>query len=400
MTELVFKTVRVGFPTAKITAHINGDCESYCPNIQSTALEAGCAVFNRPETIHHRWIESLIESEQDPFWICDTDIIFYSKAEHWEFESALAGWRMPEFHDEFTGAITRSRLHGSLLYINPSKVKEGVAEYRSGMLQETPFNPMASLIYPLCLPFNGKPHFHDTCSLLYHAIGGTAFTDTQKDAYYHFHYGCIPDLVLPRLSNASQIEQARKMILEKPDLGRGMWRLQEQHLLSSLHAENGPNVVTPIQPQEAAEARKWNYELCKGNEEAMSFGELWYGYVHAIDDLIDTMQDGRPRMSKEQIISVFFCAALLYNHSFYLKNQRLLFPVILDTTNIYKMSVEWESSPKPHLRAIGDVLRSCGLKMHSMIALICGGEEHMFDITKRLYEKDYLGQHDCMGNPI
>lgn len=394
MTRLVFDTVRIGFPTAKVTVCMNR--ESACEAIEGCKMPG--TDFEMLDTIHHKWIEQLIEVEQEPFWICDTDIIFYSSVEDWRFNTALAGYRIPEFQDEFMGAITRSRLHTSLLYINPILVRKQWAEYEGGFA-ETPFRTIANPCNPLCLSLNGRRYFYDTCSQLYHAIGGTEFTSEQKDAYFHIHAGTIEDLVLPRLTNGADVKSSREKVLADPELGKGEWRAQYEHYTNRVPVFDGKDVVTPIKPEEAAKARQWNYELCRGDAEAMAFGDLWYGYAHGVDDLIDTMIDGRPTMSRDQIMSLFFTAACLYNHPYYMKNQQLLFPIILETNNLYKLSAGWENSGKAHLRAIADVLRSCGLKMHSMMALIAGGEQHQIDITRRMYEHDYLMQHKN-GYPV
>lgn len=200
MTELVFQTLRVGFPTAKVTVHLNGDCEARCPNIRAVAEKAGCSVGGEMPTItHHRWIEVLVNQEKEPFYVLDTDVIFYESMERFVFETALAGWRIPEWRDEFTKAVTRARLHTSLLYIDPTKVRLAAGTYQS-RFPITDFNPQANLFYPICFPFKGAGYFYDTCGLLYHAIGGTAFTPEQLDCYFHMFFGTIPDIVIPHLT--------------------------------------------------------------------------------------------------------------------------------------------------------------------------------------------------------
>jgi len=183
MSLLVFDTIRIGFPTADIHVYLN--------DITDPEIIERCKVFAESvvdvSMIHHRWIQVLLSSETNPFVICDTDMIFYSKVEDWKFDTALAGYRMPEFNDEFTGAITRSRLHTSLMFIDPVKFQQAAADYECGF-PDTPFNPLASYVDPLCLPLKGRGYFYDTMSLAYHAIGGTEFTQQPKSAYFHFHY--------------------------------------------------------------------------------------------------------------------------------------------------------------------------------------------------------------------
>lgn len=230
-TTLVFDSLRVGFPTANVHVDFN-DLQG--KDYELHTLEACCekvgATFNHCTTIHHEWLQKLIFREQEPFWIVDTDVIFYSTVERWRLDSHLAGWRIPEWNDDFSGCITRARLHTSLLYIDPAKVRSAAIAYER-KIANTVFTPKVNLIFPLVVPMKGKPYFYDTCSLLYHAIGGQAFTDEQKDAYFHFHFGTISDIVLPRLSDeeSSKMEQARNCVISNPSFGRGVWRMAEQY---------------------------------------------------------------------------------------------------------------------------------------------------------------------------
>lgn len=397
-TLFVFKSIRVGFPTAEVRVTGNALPDFALPAVEEACSESGCKFENGPETIHHQFIEQLLDQESEPFVLCDTDVCFFRCVEGWEFDTALAGFRVPEWNDEFTGAITRSRLHPSLLFVNPEQVREEVDKY-DAQFPVTPFNPPVNLVYPLCVPLNGKTYFSDTLSLMYHAIGGTAFNNQQKDSLFHFNFGTLSDLVLPRLKNGQEMQAAREMILNNSELGRGLWREQEQFYESRQVVIDGKDVIAPVTPEEAKDASHWKNVLCNGNAEAMVFCDVFYGYVHSIDDLLDSAQDGRPIMSKRQMLGLFFQAAVLYNLPFYKQNHALLFPIILDITNLYAISVEWEVSPKPHLRAMADVFRTSGNRMYSMIALICGGPDHMYDISKHIHDRDWCLQHDKDGNP-
>jgi hypothetical protein len=402
-TVLVFKTLRIGFPRARIQIHLNGakDDNGMEEEVRNAAFSAGldfygCDFHSIQQTTHHEWIEKLISSQQEMFWVVDTDVIFYAQVENWSFREPLAGALIPEFHDPFTKAITRSRLHTSLMCIQPALVRAELQRYRDKH-PATIYNPPANLFHPLYLPFNGRTYFYDTLALAYHAIGGEPFDAQMKDSYFHFHFGSCSDVVLP--SMPQEMHRAREVVLADPRLGMGMWRAQEEWFVSRQFAEDGVNVIAPIDTKDADEARKWNVELCKGDQGAMLFCDLWYRYCHGIDDLIDTLQDGRPRMSKDQMISLFWQAAIFYNCDFFVRNRDLLSPIVLDITDTYRNSVAWERSSKVHLRTIGDVLRTCGNRMYAMVALICGGEAHMRQMSLAITERDYLLQHDANGNP-
>lgn len=399
-TLLVFKTLRVGFPSADVEVHINGSIggpPGWSAQVGDAAEFAGCKAEMIEETTHHEWIEKLIETQTDDFWILDTDVIFYASVEDWKFGTPLAGALIPEFNDPFLCATTRSRLHTSLMHIRPDEFNESMLAWEDKH-PRTKYNPMAELVYPLCLPLNGRSCFYDTMAMAYHAIGGTPFTTQQKDCYFHFHFGSFSDLVLPSMKDG--IAEAREMILNDPSLGIGLWRKQEEWFAARQFVENGTDVIAPIKPEDAVDARKWNVELCKGNQAAMAFCDQWYRYCHGIDDLIDTLRDGRPRMSKDQMVSLFFNAAVLYGSEFYVQNRDALMPIVLLVTNTYRDSIAWEHAPESHLRQMADVFRTCGNEMYVMVALLCGGEEHMRTMSMKIKERDWLGQHDKHGNPV
>jgi hypothetical protein len=220
-TALVFKTLRVGFPTATVTVYLNGKD----PKLDE--LESDDVMTKRVDTIHHEWIEGLVLEQTAPFYIVDTDMIFYGNFEQWAFDRAMAGWRIPQWQDQFSGAVTRPRLHTSLLYIDPVKVRAKIEEFWT-KVPITPFTPRANLFHPLVAPLGGQAYFYDTCSLLYNAIGGEAFGPQQKNCYFHFNFGTISHLVLPRLKEEGLLQKAREEVLAEPALGIARWREQEQ----------------------------------------------------------------------------------------------------------------------------------------------------------------------------
>jgi hypothetical protein len=318
--------------------------------------------------------------------------------EDWKFEGPMAGRRIPEWDDEFSHSITRSRLHTSLMWMDPAAIITAINHYDSPV-PDTPFTPCSNLFHPLVLPFNRQRYFYDTCAQLYHAIGGDSFSDQQLDAFDHFNFGTIPDIVIPHLKNADQMLQFRIGCISNPMLFKGCWRMQEEYYKDRQPFNGGKSVIAPIDPKDAVTATQWNIELCKGNQDAMAFNDQWYNYCHGIDDLIDTMEDGRPAMSRDEIIGLFFKAAVMYNSRFWKMYSELLFPIVLQVTNEYADSVAWEKSPKKHLRAMADVMRTCGNTMYKMVALICGGEDHMKVMGRKIQERDWIGQHDALGNP-
>lgn len=232
-TTLVFDSIRVGFPSSNVTVIGNALPDYASEAVGLACQQTNCQFTNGPETIHHIFVEKLCGEQHEPFILLDTDMIMYDEVESWKFDKSLAGWRIPEWKDVFTGAVTRARLHTSLLFINPVKLRAEIEVYHS-QFPDTPFNPKVNLFYPLCYPFKGRGYFSDTCSMLYHAVGGQSFTERQLDAYCHFQFGTISDIVLPRLPRQDQdnFRLARAAILQNPARGKGAWRHQMNYYSS------------------------------------------------------------------------------------------------------------------------------------------------------------------------
>ena len=221
-TLLVFDTLRIGFPTAKVTVHLNNHACS--KQITAKADEIGCH-FVWVDTIHHEWIEKLFLDEAEPFWILDTDVVLWSSVEDWDMsECFLSGTYTPRFHDPFTKCDTQSRLHTCLMYFDPIKIMSKVTD-RLARHVETPFNPCVNLIHPVMIPTQDRTFFFDTCALLHQAIGGTAFKDDQLKCFEHLHCGTWSDLIESVFPRMRKIHDS---IFADPQSARGLRDVQNE----------------------------------------------------------------------------------------------------------------------------------------------------------------------------
>ena len=235
-TTLVFDTIRVGFPDAEIFVWNSGLPLDLRLKLADKVGKIGANLVHLASpTIHHEWIESLVLTSEEPFFICDTDMIFWKcfrTGTGPDGPGHLMGRLIPQFFDEFTNCVTRSRLHTSLLYIDPVEVRAAMERYFS-QFPETPFNPRPNLFYPSFHPLNqeGKLQnfFFDTCSQLFHAIGGTPFTEEQLDCYDHLHCGTISDLVAPHLTLGRDMGKKHQLIFNNPRIAKGIWKDQDEY---------------------------------------------------------------------------------------------------------------------------------------------------------------------------
>lgn len=206
-TLLVFRTLRVGFPTAEVYVWGN-----------NLPLEAEQAVRRSGErftplgaTSHDAWIERLLDNSHSPFWICDTDIVFWSSVETFPGDSLLAGRYEPAFREPWSKTQKVDRLHTSLLWFNTLPLRQAIREWIARWHPKGfPFVPESELIRQQFIPQGaGKPPlFYDSCAGLYQALGGQAFTEEQNAAFEHLHCGVYSDRISSALPGLPAVHQA------------------------------------------------------------------------------------------------------------------------------------------------------------------------------------------------
>ena len=232
---VIFKTVRVGFPMAKIILTQNGTLSTEMfGRVRDHCKELGIELRANHESTHPAWITRLLDSanrsNRAPFWICDTDMIFYDAIPPDPPEpTPLWGCYIPRFSDEFTGLITEPRLHTSLLRLDPAQIEKGINKLWSTGFYPNQFCPKPSLVPPITFPVSCRLRFRDTMGSMFGAVGGIPFEAEVLDRYFHFHYGTFPDLVMPRVKDAQERSERREAILTSPELGRGVWRAQRAY---------------------------------------------------------------------------------------------------------------------------------------------------------------------------
>lgn len=239
-STLVFKTLRVGFPTAKITVFENALSAIHLAKLQvemagvmaeqMTDLRCSIKGWN-VVTPHHEWIASLIESENEPFWIVDTDVVFLDNVEEFDAEfsgAPIAGRATPPFECPYIGMPTYPRPHTSLMRIDPSVVKSRAMLWSNG-LTKTPFGSCETSIEKLVAPdiemHSDGNYFHDCCSKLAMITGYHAFDEKLLDRYAHLNCGTYSDLVDPTGEFTKRNQQRMD---GAPHLLRGLWREQEK----------------------------------------------------------------------------------------------------------------------------------------------------------------------------
>jgi len=235
---LVFKSIRVGFPKAELVVYSNA-----LPSDVDYSLKSGCALKLQTPVLainqlisHDTWVETLINTQNEPFWICDTDCVFYDSVEG--FKAELFGGRFePQFHEEWTDSIHMARLHPSVMYIDPVAIRCAVREWRGRHIPKYFPNAIASLIRQQFLCRDGKTLFYDTCSGLHHAFGGTAFPDEINSRFEHLHAGTYADTISAETESLSGLVDLHRRVCNNPDAARGILAGQVEYYKSRANGD-------------------------------------------------------------------------------------------------------------------------------------------------------------------
>lgn len=199
---LVFKTLRFGFPTAKVHVTVNAVGPSAVRWRATNAASAGGAdgIVQADHRLHHAdWIKQCIEEHQDsdgPLIILDGDCHFWKSCEDWKFDALMAGYYVPEIWNDWSQCRSMPRLHASFLWFKDVPALRHALKAACPLADEyIPYNPfMGSLQF-----INGEPIFWDTCSNLYNTIGGAHFGPEHLACYEHLNSSGFRDEMARRM---------------------------------------------------------------------------------------------------------------------------------------------------------------------------------------------------------
>lgn len=279
-TLLVFKTLRTGFPSARIEVYDNGSHPDVREQIRS-ASRAVDAVHHQGEgrhyTDHLRWLLLHRDWDSAPLVILDPDVIFWGGVETWNFDDTLiAGRLIPAMRRDALVALPR--LHSSLLWVpDVHRLRREVARverlsfgWDAGIAQRTTY-------------VGGRGYFADTLAGLYNAMPDLCrpFSEDQLDAYDHLFFGSHFNVIG---SAANVIGDPRFEVFKEGhraaasgqlDALRGLWRAQQARFESWGRTEGlSADLLTP-------EALSASISDCSQEMQA------WQGMEYSKQELMD-----------------------------------------------------------------------------------------------------------------
>ena len=230
---LVFRTLRTGFPTAEVTVWGNGLAEEARQAVGAAAATAGARFANVPGTCHDVWIEELLARATAPFWICDTDMVFFgsleSKALSLKPGTLCAGRHEPEFNDEVTGCVHAERLHTCLMWFNPGPLRAAMRAKMAKVVMPWRQSAEFAFVRQMFLMLGGQRWLYDTCTGIFQAGLGTRFSAEQDAAFEHLHCGTYLDEAAKRMKCGAAMAARHAEIYHDPSLAMGLRAQQTRY---------------------------------------------------------------------------------------------------------------------------------------------------------------------------
>lgn len=225
---LVFRTIRVAFPTWEIRVYGNALAGQSNDQVAEAAAKAGALYMRMPPTAHDEWILRLLETSTEPFLICDTDMVFWENMEdRLHAPELISGRYEPGFNEEWTQSWHAERLHTCLMYLNPAGLRAATRHYLTKHVPSV--FPKASVEFyrQHFVPRLGQlPLFYDTMAGVWHALSGEPFGELQNSCFEHLNCGSYVDEI-GKTTGLKDLEAFHRAVYADVNLARGL-RVKQQ----------------------------------------------------------------------------------------------------------------------------------------------------------------------------
>jgi len=232
-SELIFRTLRVGFPTARVTVVDNASLAAAKPRLAALAREHGCEfrALAAPGVEHADFLEGTLrevaEGDGGTVVFLDPDICLWGTCEGWTFDALLAGKRVDAYDDDMLQAVSMPRVHTSFLWVpDARRLRDEIGRIRAAHFDFRPFLSFSVKLGDAWIRY-------DTGASLFAAVRERVafFTPAHRDRYDHIYCGSHLDLLEPRMSQAlRELTLTTHRHAREGNLAalQGIWRQQER----------------------------------------------------------------------------------------------------------------------------------------------------------------------------
>lgn len=227
---LIFRSLRIGFPTARVIVTDNGSRPWARVRIMEAVHRCGAEMRVAGPMFHGELIARLLGDLPDgePAVFMDPDICFWEKVENWRFPETtlLAGRLIPTHRCDVEQCVIHRRLHSSFLWMpDPRRLRLTLP----GVTEEATWRQFKWNV-------GAEKHLWDTGARPYADLPPEcvhAFDEAQLDCYEHLFAGTEAARFLPRIGEDfrplfEQLHEAAR----QPDLPasmRGAWKIQDRY---------------------------------------------------------------------------------------------------------------------------------------------------------------------------
>jgi len=223
---LVFDSLRTGFPDATVKVWGNALTPPAETLVRMAAGRCEASFCNLPPTVHDVWIETLVKRSFFPFWVVDTDVVFFGELPVCPASGIIAGRFEPQFHEEWTRTLHVERLHTAVMWIDPSALREAAREWMARFPQPWRSSAEFPWVRQCFVPAkDGLPLFYDTMAGVYHAMPErcSAFSEPLDECFEHLHCGGYVDLVAAETESGfgASLQSFHQRVFVNPEAARG-----------------------------------------------------------------------------------------------------------------------------------------------------------------------------------
>jgi hypothetical protein len=198
-TSLIFKTLRVGFPNARVCVVDNNSLPEAQDQIANLCRENECEFKTMPEPgiHHHEFIDATLREQgiasscDGPVVFLDPDMCLWQSCEDFSFDGLIAGKKLSKFHDFITNTVTMPRLHTSFLWVKDAR--RLLREILRIKARRFDFLPFQSFSFKM----DDTWYRYDTGASLYAALPGrhSFFSESHFGYYDHLYAGSHLDWI-------------------------------------------------------------------------------------------------------------------------------------------------------------------------------------------------------------
>jgi hypothetical protein len=233
--SLIFKTLRVGFPNARVKVVDNNSLPEAQDQIEILCRDNECE-FKKlagPGIHHYEFIDSTIyeqakaPSSDGPIVFLDPDICLWQSIENFSFDGLIAGKKIGKFYDFITNTITMPRIHTSFLWVNNARTL--FQEILRIKAKRFDFSPFRSFSFKMADTW----YRYDTGANLYAALPGrhSFFSESHFEYYDHIFAGSHLDWIFNFYNDECKEMMTRTHNWAKTKnitALKGIWREQEK----------------------------------------------------------------------------------------------------------------------------------------------------------------------------